>query len=458
MKASTTHEVFFHDFFPAVQHLVIVLICAGWVAGAQAQPSTLLFHEGFENGWNGWTNDTTYNIDKRYAWLVMSPTNGPMAAHSGTNCAGTVNPGIDCYLVSPLLILPVVNQYSNHLWLFYWQWQKYIATASNSCLSDVKIRQMIPDPMGGYYWGPWNIIDPGTSGVIPMDSPAWRRRGIDLTLFSGWPVQLGFGHSGTGNPGWFVDDVEIWDVPVRTNWPGLENFESGWGDWHTDNGAWDIGTPTGSGPTNTPSGTNCAGTGLDGLVPSVWDAILWSPPFYLPPINLGERVYLQFEQWHDYPSPFCIAVNWSQWWSGIGWTWPQTLYSDPLFVVTHRTWTTMTIDITSLAGLPLPARLGFSHLNVSGGGLGWFIDNVRVNVARLQIIKIERNGNDIRLTWTCPAGNTNLVQCSPTVSAGFTNLSGQLIATGAGEVTNSYTHAGGAANATARFYRIRRLP
>lgn len=434
----------------------LLLSCAS--AASSTQASTLVGREDFESGWNGWTNDTTYNIDKRHAWVVMSPTNGPMAAHSGTNCAGTINPGIDCYLVSPLIILPAVNQYSNHLWLYYWQWQKYLSTPSISCLSDVKIRQLIPDPNGGYYWGAWNFIDPGTSGEIPMDSPAWRRRGIDLTLFSGWPVQLGFGHYGTGNPGWFVDDIEIWDVPVHTNWPGLEDFESGWGDWQTDNGAWDIGVPIGRGPTNTPSGMNCAGTGLDGLVPSVWDAILWTPAFYLPPVRPGERVYLQFQQWHDYPNMFSVAVNWSQWWSSTGWTWPQNVYADPLFVVTHRTWTPMTIDITSLAGLPLPARLGFSHLNVSGGGLGWFIDDVCIKVAHLQILSLERAGNDLRLIWTCPAGNTNTVQCGATPNGTFTNLSAQLVASGAGVVTNTYVHSGGATNQTARFYRIKRLP
>jgi len=278
-----------------------VLKALGFVAAllsvsASGQPSQLVFSEGFENGWNGWTNNTQYNIDPRYAWVVGTPTNGPSTAHSGTNCAGTMSPGIDCYLASPMIVLPLVNQYSNHVWLFYWQWQKYLGTISNSCLSDVKIRQLIPDPIGGYYWGPWNIIDPGTSGVIPMDSPVWRRRGIDLTLFSGWPVQLGFGHGGTGNPGWFVDDVEVWNVPVLTGWPVAESFENGWGAWQTDHGAWDIGVPAGGGPTNVPDGLCCAGTGLDGLVPTVVDAYLWTPAFYLPAVNPGERVFVQFDQ------------------------------------------------------------------------------------------------------------------------------------------------------------------
>lgn len=425
-------------------------------ASASAQSPQLLFYEGFENGWNGWTNDTTYTIDPRYAWVVGPPTSGPSAAHTGTNCAGTLNPGNDCYLVSPPLLLPPVDQYSNHIWLFYWQWQKYLQALTNVCLSDVKIRQRMSSPLGDY-WGPWNIIDPGTSGVIPGYSPVWRRRGIDLTLFNGGIVQLGFGHGGIGDPGWFIDDVEVWNVPVLTNWPGVVDFESGWGAWHTDEGVWDIGIPTGSGPTNVPSGSYCAGTGLDGVPPTVAEAHLWTPPFYLPAVNPGERVYLQFEQWYDDPNAFCASIQWSQWWSGIGWTWPQNIDPDLLMIGTQRQWTTVTKDITTLAGKPLPMRLGFDHSNVFTNRLGWFIDNVRVVVAHFRIESIQPQGNDIRLTWSAPAGTTNVLQCSPSLTAAFTNVSPSLIATGTAQTVTAYIH-NGAANTSPRFYRVRRLP
>ena len=427
-----------------------------WSLAAPAME--LVFREDFENGWNGWTNDTTYNIDPRFAWVITAPTNGPLAAHTGAACAATLGPGTDCYLVSPPILLPAVNQYSNHLWLFYWQWQKYLPnSASNVCLSDVKIRQLIPGPIGNY-WGPWNIIDPGTSGVIADISPAWRRRGIDLTLFSGWPVQLGFGHSGKGDPGWFVDDVEVWNAPVLTHWPGTESFENGWGAWHTDEGAWDLGVPAAGGPTNVPDGKFCAGTGLDGLHPSVVEAHLWTPAFYLPAVRPGERVFLQFDQWHDYSTAFGVAVHWSQWWSSIGWTWPQIIGSDPLLVVQQRTWTPLAVDLTSLAGMPLPMRLGFEHSDLSGIGLGWFIDRVRITVARFQILEIQSQGNDVRLAWAAPAGTTNLVQCSARLGGAFTNLSPALIATGSVESVTTYLHPGAGNGASPRYYRVKRLP
>lgn len=421
-------------------------------SAASAQTPVRLFQEGFENGWNGWTNDTTYNVDKRFAWCVGQPTNGPTAAHSGTSCAGTLAPGTDCYLVSPPLALPVVDQYSNHVWLFYWQWQKY----TNSCLSDVKVRQRQSSPMGDY-WGPWNIIDPGTSGVIDGNQPFWRQRGIDLTLFSGGIVQLGFGHGGTGTPGWFVDDVEVWDVPVLTNWPGVESFENGWGAWHTDHGVWDIGTPAGSGPPTVPDGSHCVGTAMEGLPPTVFEAHLWTPAFYLPAVKAGEKAYLQFEVWYDYPNAFCLAVNWSQWWSSIGWSWPQMIDPDLLIITSQRQWTTVAKDITPLAGLILPMRLGIEHSDITTNRLGAFIDNVRVTVAGFRLSEIRPQGADLRVSWTAPAGTTNVLQCSPSLTTGFTNASAPLIAKGLAEATTTVTHAG-AAKAGALFYRVRRLP
>jgi hypothetical protein len=423
---------------------------------ARAQCDELVFREDFEHGWNGWTNDTTYNTDKRFAWLVIAPTNGPAAAHAGTNCAGTVNPGNDCYLVSPPIILPETDQYSNHLWLFYWQWQKYQSNLWDTCLSDVKIRQLIPGPIGNY-WGPWNIIDPGTSGVIPGYSPMWRRRGIDLSLFRGNAVQLGFGHYGVANPGWFVDDVEIWNVPVLTNW-ATENFENGWGAWHTDEGVWDIGVPSSNGPTNLPSGTHCAGTGLDGAIPTVFESHLWTPAFYLSKLNPGEGAYLQFEQWQDYGTPFGIAVQWSQWWPGIGWTWPQIFEPDPLIPPPRRTWATITMDVTRLAGAPLPMRLGFEHMDVSASGLGWFIDDVRITVAQFRVVDVQHEGNNLRVSWTSPAGTTNVLQCTGNLGGAFTNVSPPLIATGTAEAVTSYVHVGVRDGASPCFYRIKRLP
>ena len=81
--------------------------------------SQTLFSEDFENGAPGWTVDTTSGIDPRNAWAIID------GGHHGLKCAATANPGISCTLTSPPLNLPAVNQYSDHLYLNFWQSQDY---------------------------------------------------------------------------------------------------------------------------------------------------------------------------------------------------------------------------------------------------------------------------------------------------------------------------------------------
>ena len=65
-------------------------------------------------------------------------------------------------------------------------------------------------------------------------------------------------------------------------------------------------------------------------------------------------------------------------------------------------------------------------------------------------------GNDINLTWTATGGTTNVVQAvNGNLTGGFMDISSNLIISGSGMVTNSYTDSGGATNGAARFYRIR---
>jgi len=220
---------------------------------------------------------------------------------------------------------------------------------------------------------------------------------------------------------------------------------------------WDIGTPAGGGPATVPDGLHCVGTALDGAVPTVYESHLWTPAFYLPAVRPGERAYLQFEVWYEYPNAFCLAILYSQWWSSIGWTWAQSIDPDLLIVPAQHQWLTMTKDITPLAGSILPIRLAFDHANVFTNSLGAFIDNVRITVARFRLTDIRPQGSDIRLTWTSPGGMTNVLQCGRALTGPFTNASPPLIATGTGEAITTFVHAGAAAG-PATFYRVRRLP
>jgi hypothetical protein len=65
---------------------------------------------------------------------------------------------------------------------------------------------------------------------------------------------------------------------LLADWSGHEDFENGWGEWTTDGGIWEIGTPA-SGPDSAYEGNGVAGTVLDGNYPADADSRLISPVF-----------------------------------------------------------------------------------------------------------------------------------------------------------------------------------
>ena len=79
-------------------------------------------------------------------------------------------------------------------------------------------------------------------------------------------------------------------------------------------------------------------------------------------------------------------------------------------------------------------------------------------IAQLRVTDIALAGTDVHLSWTAPAGTTNVVQASATVSGPFEDISGNISAAGTGQLTNSFIELGGTTNRPARFYRVRRVP
>ncbi|HTB82009.1 MAG TPA: hypothetical protein VK742_00010 [Candidatus Sulfotelmatobacter sp.] len=76
--------------------------------------------ESFEGGLGDWAVDNG-------VWQVGTPTRGPNAAHSGTNCASTGLTGYypwnaDTRLISPQFTIPPSNSPALH----FWQWYKFL--------------------------------------------------------------------------------------------------------------------------------------------------------------------------------------------------------------------------------------------------------------------------------------------------------------------------------------------
>jgi hypothetical protein len=74
------------------------------------------------------------------------------------------------------------------------------------------------------------------------------------------------------------------------------------------------------------------------------------------------------------------------------------------------------------------------------------------------ILSITPQGSDVLIAWQAGAGRTNILQATPGLSAGYTNLSSNIFITGNGDTITNYLDAGALTNWPARFYRVRLSP
>lgn len=161
-----------------------------------------------------------------------------------------------------------------------------------------------------------------------------------------------------------------------------DNFDRSdpWAGWVSDNGVWDIGSPT-SGPEECYSGNNCAATILDGNYPAHSSSRLISPSIQLPEIIGNEEIHLQFRHWFSYDA--LSATNgsvqisthdldtktWSDW---------ETL--GVVAVNTSPLWSKAGQELTNYSGKKI--RLAFFHSapitpSVTATS-GWYIDNIGI--------------------------------------------------------------------------------
>jgi hypothetical protein len=77
---------------------------------------------------------------------------------------------------------------------------------------------------------------------------------------------------------------------------------------------------------------------------------------------------------------------------------------------------------------------------------------------RYQILSINPEGNNVRITWKTAGGRTDAVQASGALTGPFADVGSPLAIRGIGVVTTNYVEVGGATNKPARFYRIRFVP
>ena len=159
-----------------------------------------------------------------------------------------------------MFVVPAASQNPRLRW---WQWFHLGNSYNGTDLGDFQI-----STNNGTSWQ--TLLSIGGENAA---SGGWTEPSVDLSAYAGQSVQIAFYYQTgdeyhSGGPGWFVDDVTLVTGPPVTLTPNVPvGFESGLGDWSVDNGLWAVGVPT-AGPGAAYDGTNCAGTGLAGNVPT----------------------------------------------------------------------------------------------------------------------------------------------------------------------------------------------
>jgi hypothetical protein len=220
-----------------------------------------------------------------------------------------------------------------------------------------------------------NFVYDGSGGGV------WTRPWLDLEAYAGKTVQVGFRYlnrnGDTAGRGWFVDQVWVETSLEEPRSYNPEGFELGLGDWCTESGYWEVGSPASGPATNVVGarvyeGTNCAGTVLAG---GTWysgaDSRLVSPPFVVPSADLHPR--FRFWHWYDlnrYGDSGMVQIK------EVGMSeWSTNFVYDGSG---GGVWTQPELPLGAYAGKTV--QVGFRYLNRNGdtAGRGWFVDYVRV--------------------------------------------------------------------------------
>ncbi len=306
--------------------------------------------ENWENGIGDWASE-------RGTWEVGTPSGGPGSAYGGENCAATVlktnySDGVSSMLTSPLFSVPSASENPR---LRFWHW--YSFGYNDYGKVQVKVQ------------GTSDWIDVSTS-YTNTGSNIWTHPFIDLSDYAGQSVQIAFyfkSQSGGESLGWYIDDVEIVTGPIVFNNP--ENWENGIGDWASERGTWEVGTPSG-GPGSAYGGENCAATVLKTNYSDGVSSMLTSPLFSVP--SASENPRLRFWHWYSFGyndyGKVQVKVQGTSDWIDVSTSYTNT---------GSNIWTHPFIDLSDYAGQSV--QIAFYFKSQSGGeSLGWYIDDVEI--------------------------------------------------------------------------------
>ncbi len=221
--------------------------------------------------------------------------------------------------------------------------------------------------------GATDWVDISTS-YTSTGSNIWTYPSIDLSDYAGETVQIAFYfHSvdtyfGNVSTGWYIDNVEVITGPIDFNTP--EDWENGIGDWASERGTWEVGTPS-VGPGAAYDGQQCAATVLEGNYSEPVDSRLESPKFTVPAASENPR--LRFWHWYSMSSgdygKVQIKIEGATDWEDISTSYTST---------GSNIWTYTYFPLSDYAGETVQIAFYFHSVDTYFGNIstGWYIDNV----------------------------------------------------------------------------------
>jgi hypothetical protein len=160
-------------------------------------PPVELLNEDFEGGANGWTWGS--DLDPGTDWQLGLPTNGPAAAHSGSNCYGTnldadYASDADIWLRSPEIDLTTAGGATLKFWHWY-DTEQIIDLCTLSVVDSVTNNPIAVLDTYDFFNADWEEV----TKVLPAAALGSKVK-IEFRLTSDDAVFW---------PGWFVDDVLV---------------------------------------------------------------------------------------------------------------------------------------------------------------------------------------------------------------------------------------------------------
>ena len=175
---------------------------------------------------------------------------------------------------------------------------------------------------------------------------------------------------------WFMDAQKNISARVCDSIIYGVDWGGGLGSWGADNGVWQVGTPTVVGPASCFSGTQCAGTVLDGNYPADTVSRLISAGVQMPTVTGSDEIHLRFRHWFSYGTNATGQVQVSVW-DLVTSTWGGWISEGTEVTESSGGWSLKDVDLTAYSGNRV--RIGFLHTGtIFTQGPGWYVDALTI--------------------------------------------------------------------------------